>query len=253
MIKSLFNIAVSVGYYPRMSIDNNKKSNYTPNSKFKTFCYTLSLTNPTIHGGKSAYKIINNKIYVQIKGIKKYKMGSKIFSNDFKQDIEILNDKAYCFKVPGKYKFTLGNGVITHNCGLPREYPENPEMCNYTKGQLSGHLRRLRKRYWESGGKDKLLTFDMVEKDIANDWMSDPRYYSDSIKCWQTDYGIKTGHKKEMMNTWNNLRSAANPYHYFHGKIKPIGKDEREMLVYEYVPHPYEYRWQADGIDLTGE
>jgi len=138
-------------------------------------------------------------------------------------------------------------------CGLPEKYPENPEMENYTRGQLTGHLRRLRRRYWQSGGTDKILTFDMVEKDIANNWMSDPRYYGDSIKCWQIDYGIKTGHKKELMNTWNNLRSAACPYNYFHGKIKPIGKDERDMLIYEYVPHPYEYRWQKEGIDLTQE
>ena len=83
--------------------------------------------------------------------------------------------------------------------------------------------------------------------------MEDPRYYGDSIKCWQIDYGIKTGHKKELMNTWNNLRSAANPYNYFHGKIKPVGKDSREMLIYEYQPHPYEYRWIRDGVDLTQE
>jgi len=138
-------------------------------------------------------------------------------------------------------------------CGLPREYPDNPEMCNYTKGQLTEHLRKLRRRYWKSNGQDKLLTFDMVEKDIANNWMSDPRYYSDSIKCWQMDYGIKTGHQKEMMNTWNNLRSAANPYNYFHGKMKPVGKDSRDLLIYEYVPHPYEYMWIKEGIDLTAE
>jgi DNA repair photolyase len=253
MIKSLFNVAVSVGYFPRMAIDLNKKSNFTPNKTKKTFCYTLSLSNPTIHGGKSAYKIINGKVYVKIANIKKYKIGSKVFSNGFKQDIEILNDKAYCFKVPIEHKFTLGNGVITHNCGLPREYPDNPEMCNYTKGQLTGHLRRLRKRFWASKGEDRFLTFDMIEKDIANNWMSDPRYYGDSIKCWQMDYGIKTGHQMEMMNTWNNLRSAANPYNYFHGIVKPVGKDSRDMLIYEYVPHPYEYRWQSEGIKLDGE
>jgi len=136
-------------------------------------------------------------------------------------------------------------------CGIPDEYPENPEMCNYNRGQLTGHLRRLRKRYWASNGKDKYLTWDMVKKDIANNWMSDPRYYSDSIKCWQVDYSIKTGHEQEMKDTWNNLRSSANPYNYFHGIIKPIGIDKHNMLIYEYKPHPYEWRWINDGIDLS--
>ena len=139
-------------------------------------------------------------------------------------------------------------GMSGSCCGLPSEYPENPEMCNYTKGQLTHHLAELRKRYWASGGKDKYLTFDMVEKDIANNWMEDPRYYGDSIKCWQIDYSIKTGHKQEMMDTWNNVRSAANPRNYFHGMLIPVGVDDRDMIIYEYSPKPYEYRWAKEGL-----
>ncbi len=132
-------------------------------------------------------------------------------------------------------------------CGLETN-PSNPEMANYTKGQLTHHLAELRKRYWASGGKDKYLTWEMVEKDIANNWMDDLGYYSDSIKFWDVDYSLKTGHKQEFQNTWNNLRSAANPQNYFHGKIVASGVDKRNMIIYEYKPHPYEIRWAKEGI-----
>ena len=68
-------------------------------------------------------------------------------------------------------------------CCLPDSREQyNSELVNYSRGQLTHHLRMLRKRYYGSKGKDKYLTWDMVERDIANNWMDEHGFYGDSIK-----------------------------------------------------------------------
>jgi hypothetical protein len=133
-------------------------------------------------------------------------------------------------------------------CGLPEEYKENPELTNWSKGQLTFFLKELRKKYWLSKGKDNLLFFEEIKKDIANNWADEPKYATDSIKFWQLDYAKdKTGHIREYINSWNNLKSPDNPYNYFQGKLKPIDiKNDR--LVYQYTPSNYETRWKKEGI-----
>jgi len=133
-------------------------------------------------------------------------------------------------------------------CCLPEEYPDNPEITNWSKGQLTYHLKELRKRYWASDGKDNLLTFPMVKSTIHDNWMDEHGYFGDSIKNWQVDYAEQnTGHIREYIESWNNLRSPDNPYNHYHGKLKPI-KVLQKKIVYEYVPSPYEYRWKEKGI-----
>lgn len=54
---------------------------------------------------------------------------------------------------------------------------------------------------------------------------------------------------KEFLKKWNNVRSPGCPYNYFHGKLKPSGKlDKDGNIIFEYVPHDYETRWMEEGI-----
>lgn len=135
-------------------------------------------------------------------------------------------------------------------CCLPDSREQyNSELVNYSRGQLTHHLRMLRKRYYGSKGKDKYLTWDMVERDIANNWMDEHGFYGDSIKFWHTDWGkINMSHKHEFLDAWNNLRSPSNPYNYFNGILKPVKLDQNNNVIYEYIPRDYEQRWIKEGI-----
>jgi len=134
-------------------------------------------------------------------------------------------------------------------CGLPSEHP-NPEMTNWSRGQLTELIRLVRAGYWGSEGRVKDLTFEDIESRVANNWFEESRYLKDSIKYWNTDFSkTKAGHKTEFIHSWNNLRSPDNPYNHYHGLLKPVKIDEkRKMLIYEYSPREYEYRWKKEGI-----
>jgi len=135
-------------------------------------------------------------------------------------------------------------------CGLPETKEKyNSDLINWSRGQLTYHMKELRKRYWASNGEDKYLTWDMIAKDVPHNWMKEHRFYGDSLKNWHSDFGkTKMGYGHEFLQTWNNLRSAGNPYSYFHGKIKPSHVDKNGNIVYKYIPHPYETRWRKEGI-----
>jgi len=168
-------------------------------------------------------EIFMKRIYITCK---KLGLGISISDPDFKE----LNYSGCC-------------------CGLPDEYPINPELTNFSKGQITFHLKELRKRYWISEGKDKYLKFEDIEKTMWDNWATEYKYYGDSIKYWQVDYAqLKTGHIREFINTWNNLNSGCNPYSHYQGILKPIKVDERGLLIYEYSPRLYEFRWKKEGI-----
>lgn len=133
-------------------------------------------------------------------------------------------------------------------CCLPEQYPDNPELTNWSKGQITYHLKELRKRYWAGGSK--LLKFDDIKKTIYNDWMNEYAYYGDSIKYWQVDYAqLHTGHIREFIDSWNNLSSPDNPHNHYFGIITPVSVNQEDnTLVYEYTPKPYEYKWKQEGL-----
>jgi DNA repair photolyase len=136
-------------------------------------------------------------------------------------------------------------------CGYPQDKNiYNSEICNSSKGQLTYLLSNLRKEYWKSEGKIKYLTFDMIEKTMANDWGSEPRYYTDSIKYWLSDFHKHTqGHINEFKESWNNLRASDNIYNYFHGILIPVSLDKKGMIIYEYKPTKSELRLRNKGIE----
>jgi hypothetical protein len=137
-------------------------------------------------------------------------------------------------------------------CGMPDNYPENRLLENWTRSQLTYHLKEARKSFW-SGSEDKqLLRFDTVYSQDAG--------YLDSIALSRSQVGVigKCGavrenitHRLILREKWNNLDSPANPMNYFHGKIYPVGVDDDENYIYKYVPMDYEYKWNKEGIDLT--
>jgi len=158
---------------------------------------------------------------------KKVGMQFNISDPDFKE----LNDSGSC-------------------CGLPelREQYDS-DLVNWSRGQLTYHLKELRKRYWASGGKERYLKIRDVMGDSYDGWLKEPRFYSDSLKNWATSWAkVNMGYRDEFIQTWNNTRSSGNPYNYFHGKIKPSYIDDDNNVVFEYVPHDYEKRWKEEGI-----
>lgn len=137
-------------------------------------------------------------------------------------------------------------------CGMPDEYPENRELENWTKNQLTYHLARCRREY-HTKGRIVQLKFSDVFNNEEDTYLNSVTFGQDHIcvsdMCSSERYD--THYYRHARNTWNNLRSPANPRNYFHGKILPIRKDENNDLVYSYKPSEYEARWKDEGIDMT--
>lgn len=135
-------------------------------------------------------------------------------------------------------------------CGMPDNYSGNQGLNNWTRAQLTEHLRLARKEYHTSG-KIKELYFNTVYSEKA-------RYLDDVILARDHPCGVEMSqgernamtHRKKLNETWNNLKSSANPYNYFHGKMYPARIDENGDIVFRYEPSEYETRWKEDGIRL---
>lgn len=135
-------------------------------------------------------------------------------------------------------------------CAMPDRYPANPGLENWTRNQLTYHLKEARRTYHRTGGcvdlhfsqvygeESYLDNIQLVNDHVAVTGMMNAERYSHTYRT------IIQAH-------WNNLRSPANPRNYFHGKVMPMGLDEEGNLIFRYVPTEYEARWKEDGLDLT--
>lgn len=163
------------------------------------------------------------------------------------------------------YKFCAENGMLFmcsdpdfkelsmsgNCCGLPESHP-NPEMNHWSKDQLTHHIKEARRLYHRTGDK-AIIHFDGVYR--RKDWILDDVDLSHmDIGCTKYLYTLRKQLtlRHLLQEKWNNLKSYANPRNYFHGKLLPIGLDEKgENLVYQYNPMDYEKKWVDMGIDLT--
>ena len=135
-------------------------------------------------------------------------------------------------------------------CGMPDHFPENPLLENWTKNQLTFHIKELRKKYHITGECGE-LTFDQV--------FSNESYFEDHRLAQDHPTVIGRCTAERMLLTpkiivqeqFNNLNSPANPRNYFHGKLEPCGFDDQDNLKFRYVPMEYENVWKSEGIDLT--
>ncbi len=167
------------------------------------------------------------------------------------------------------YKFCVENDIIfacsdpdfkelnmtPSCCGLPQKL-DGSDLTNYSKNQQTEMIRYMRKKYWKSGGKkNSPVTFGEVYGGMVDTFLADDRLTSDSPKevgmCASERKMLTLG--KLLLSEWNNLKSPANPYIYFYGKVQPYGKDDDGNMTYVYVPSEYEEDWIAEGIDLSGE
>jgi DNA repair photolyase len=136
-------------------------------------------------------------------------------------------------------------------CGMPDIYDENPELCNWTKNQLSYHLKEARRLY-HTKGRLQQLKFSEVFKPEEDTYLTELHFGQDHICV--SDMSASERHTIHYLEVarrvWNNLRSPSNPRNYFHGKILPVRKDEHNDLVYTYTPSEYEERWKNEGINM---
>jgi DNA repair photolyase len=143
-------------------------------------------------------------------------------------------------------------------CAMPDVYPENPELCNWSKDQLTYALKEARKQYHRrsiiSMGQEnpECLTFNKTfQGDVS--YLDDIGLTNDHVSAARmsnVDRHQKT-FRTILRAHWNNLRSPANPRNYLHGKIMPIGVDQHDDLLYKYTCSEYEDRWVKEGIDLS--
>jgi hypothetical protein len=135
-------------------------------------------------------------------------------------------------------------------CGLSDNYKPNRGLENWTRNQLTYHLKELRKEYHISG-KIGELTFDMVYPPGVP-YLESTELTNDHIKVSGMQNALRYEHNYRtiIQGNWNNLRSPANPRNYFNGKLLPVGVDEFDNLIFRYQPHEFETRWKSEGINL---
>lgn len=135
-------------------------------------------------------------------------------------------------------------------CAMPDDYPPNRGLQNWTRNQLTYHLKEAR-RNWHKTGERQFLYFSKVYDDES--YFDDPAISQDHVsvigRC-NAERKLIT-YRGIIQEHWNNLRSYANPRNYFHGKIMPCGVDKNGNMIYEYIESDYERRWKKEGIDLT--
>lgn len=136
-------------------------------------------------------------------------------------------------------------------CGLPHNYPDNPELQNWTPNQLTYHLKEARRIYHDSG-RVVQFKFDKIFRPDVDTYLTSKFLANDhvvvTVKC--ASERQFANYLEFARNNWNNLRSPGNPRNYFHGKLMPTRIDENDNLVYVYTPSDYEDRWLKEGIDL---
>lgn len=135
-------------------------------------------------------------------------------------------------------------------CGMPDKFDANPLLENWTRSQLTYHLKKARQEYHKTGKVTKLL-FGEVYGDES--YLDEKKFGEDHIGtvalCTSTTK--QTTQRIILQKQWNNLRSPANPRNYLHGKVMPCGEDAEGNIVYQYNPMQYEQTWKEEGIDLT--
>ena len=137
-------------------------------------------------------------------------------------------------------------------CGMPDNFPRNRGLENWTRSQLTYHLKEARRLYHRTG-ELKELRFSEVYDPSNYPYLVDPYYSEDHICTLGRPYAERASltQRDILQEQWNNLHSPSNPRNYFHGKLMPIGLCEEGNLLYRYNPMPYEKDWSESGIDLT--
>lgn len=135
-------------------------------------------------------------------------------------------------------------------CGMPDDYKDNELLENWNRNQLTYHLKELRKKYHKNN-EIGILKFSEVYKDTPYfDKVELLNFHVKVISLQNAERRIFTL-RKLMLDTWNNLRSSANPFNYFHGKLLPYEElDEEGNLQFIYNVLEYEDRWVREGVDL---
>lgn len=135
-------------------------------------------------------------------------------------------------------------------CGMPDKFPDNKGLENWTRSQLTYHIKEARIKYHKTG-ENQYLTFDGVYGNES--YLDTPKFANDHVSVIGRPLAERNMLTQRIIlqEQWNNLRSAANPRNYFHGKLMPTCLDEKGNYVFKYQPMEYEERWKNDGIDLT--
>lgn len=136
-------------------------------------------------------------------------------------------------------------------CGMPDDYPDNPLLENWSRSQLTYHIKEARRKYHKTGEIVDLVFGEVYGPEAT--YLDDPGFTNDHINVSTMANAVRYAHtyRTIIQRHWNNLRSYSNPFNYFHGKVMPIGLDDEGNITYRYCPMHYEDRWKAQGIDLT--
>lgn len=138
-------------------------------------------------------------------------------------------------------------------CAMPDKYKANPLLENWTKNQLTYHLKEARKEFHLTGKSIELKFSNVYKASDASSYLDDITILNDHVAVtgMSNVERYNNTYRTILQQKWNNLHSPANPRNYLHGKVLPIGVDEEDNLIFKYQEHEYEKEWKKEGIDLT--
>jgi DNA repair photolyase len=136
-------------------------------------------------------------------------------------------------------------------CAMPDVFPKNNLLENWSRDQLTYHIKELRRKYHKTNEKGS-LNFSEVYGNKAS-YLDDQELANDNVGIIGRCNAVRTNIvlRDMLREKWNNLKSPANPRNYLHGQIMPYDLDDNGDLKYMYSPSDYEQRWKDEGIDLT--
>lgn len=137
-------------------------------------------------------------------------------------------------------------------CGMPDNFADNKGLENWTRDQLTYHVKRARQIYHQTG-KIIELRFDEVYNEVTSPYLVEPGLANDNFDVIGRNYAERANLTQKLLlqEKWNNLRSPINPRNYLHNKLVPVGLDDKGNYIVRYNPLEYEKRWTDEGIDLT--
>ena len=137
-------------------------------------------------------------------------------------------------------------------CGMPDNFPKNRLMENWSRDQLTYHLKEAR-RGFHRDGEQRILRFHDIYNDKQSPYLGEQGYGNEYVGVIGKNYTERQliTLKTMMQEHWNNINSPNSPQNYLNGKVRAFGIDQDFNRLYRYMETDYEKRWKEEGISLT--
>ncbi len=116
-------------------------------------------------------------------------------------------------------------------CGIPEDHP----VFGGWQRQNATNALIVARRAYEKGNENHLV----VVEHVLPPWAKEVRI-PDMICMTGPQNALRRESwtwQDKLIDTWDNLKDARGPLHYFEGVLRPVGRDPRGHVIYKYQPY----------------